>query len=105
MTEKQLQSCVVKLAKLLKLLVYHTHDSRRSEAGFPDLCIVGPHSMFFAELKSDKGRVSKAQLGWLSALEKAGCEVWVFRPFDWHSGAIEARLKAVACESTARRVA
>ena len=37
MTEKQFQSHIVQYAKMRGWLVYHTHDSRRSEPGFPDL--------------------------------------------------------------------
>ena len=40
MTETQLQSAIIELARLTGWLVYHTHDSRHSAKGFPDLCMV-----------------------------------------------------------------
>jgi hypothetical protein len=39
-TEKQFMAQVIQLARLRKWLVYHTHDARRSVAGFPDLVLV-----------------------------------------------------------------
>jgi hypothetical protein len=67
---------------------YHTHDSRRSQAGFPDLVLVRPPRLIFAELKTAKGRVSPAQGEWLEDLghvaSKVGprIEVAVWRPDD-----------------------
>jgi hypothetical protein len=61
--------------------VYHTYDSRRSEPGFPDLTMV--HSgVVFAELKTDKGRLTADQEAWLERLRSAGAEVYVWRPRD-----------------------
>ncbi len=60
--EKDWQTQVVQLAKTLGYLVYHTHDSRRSEAGFFDLVIVTWDTrLLFRELKTTKGKLSKAQ--------------------------------------------
>ena len=39
-TEDQWQSAVIEYARLMGWLVYHTHDSRHSEKGFPDLVLV-----------------------------------------------------------------
>ena len=38
--EKQVQSAILDVARLLGWRVYHTFDSRKSEAGFPDLVLV-----------------------------------------------------------------
>ena len=38
--EADFQAQVVKLALLLGWKVYHTHDSRRSREGFPDLILI-----------------------------------------------------------------
>ncbi len=38
--EKPFQAQVVELARLSGWLTYHTHDSRRSQSGFPDLVLV-----------------------------------------------------------------
>lgn len=54
MTERQFQPQVVQLARLCGWLIYHTFDSRRSAAGFPDLCMVRGDRCLFVELKSDR---------------------------------------------------
>jgi len=56
------------LARLAGFLVYHTHDSRRSEAGYPDLTITGKGRIIFAELKSERGRLRPEQSIWLATL-------------------------------------
>lgn len=68
MTERQLLEAIRALAKRLDWLVYHTHDSRRSEPGFPDLVLVRDGRVIFAELKTQRGRVSPAQDVWLERL-------------------------------------
>lgn len=82
-TEKQLQDTVIRMAKLLDWLVYHTFDSRRSEPGFPDLCLVHPeHGTVFIELKREKGRLSPHQRHWIDTLLIAGQRAYVIRPSD-----------------------
>lgn len=83
MTEAELQQRITDLCDWMKLTWHHETDSRRSKAGFPDLVIVGPGGVLFAELKTEKGRVSPEQQVWLSALELAGAEVYVWRPSHW----------------------
>lgn len=63
---------------------YHTHDSRRSTPGFPDLVLVHPghHRVIFAELKSEKGKLTAEQAGWIADLRDCGLEVYVWRPVD-----------------------
>lgn len=84
-TEKQFQEAVIELAKLNGWMVYHTHDSRRSEPGFPDLVLVKNGFVIFAELKTEKGRVSEAQEKWLRNLGSGeGCfSVFLWRPKMW----------------------
>lgn len=82
-TEAQFQRLVVDTAKMLGLRVYHTHDSRRSEPGFPDLVIVGSHGVLFRELKTQKGRVRPEQQYWLAILHAAGCNAAIWRPQDF----------------------
>ena len=93
MTETQLQRAIIQLAELFGWLVYHTHDSRHSQPGFPDLVLVRGGRIIFVELKSAKGTVSKDQEEWLKRLSATKAEVWVWRPADWLSGAIERVLK------------
>lgn len=88
-TERSLQEAVEDLAKILGWRSYHTHDSRNSAAGFPDLvlCHPGrngiPGQVVYAELKSSAGKVTPDQQEWLTALRSAGQLVFVWRPEDW----------------------
>lgn len=93
LTEKAFMAMVLKLARLCGWEVYHTHNSRRSEAGFPDLCLVHPRRglVLFRELKTDKGKLTPAQCRWIDGLSDAGANVDVWRPQDWW--AIEKLLK------------
>ena len=93
MSESELQSNVRNTARLGGWFVYHTHDARRSDKGFPDLTLVHPITgrLIFAELKSSKGRVRAEQTVWLQMLGIRH-EAVIWRPEDWHSGAIQALL-------------
>lgn len=73
---------VLDLARLLKWRPYHTHDSRRSNAGFPDLCLVRERVVWI-ELKSNGGKLRPDQTAWVEDLRRAKAEVYVFRPSDW----------------------
>ncbi|MGP5219417.1 VRR-NUC domain-containing protein [Arthrobacter rhombi] len=86
-SEKEFQQQVVDAAKRLGWLAYHTHDSRRSEPGFPDLVLVHPVKglVMFRELKTQKGRTSTAQDTWIKALRAAGQNVSIWRPADYVS--------------------
>ena len=84
--EAALLTSVVVLAKRCGWLVYHTYDSRRSEAGFPDLVLVKPgHPVIFAELKRQDIKLpSGQQQAWLRSLGGAtGVEAHLWRPDDW----------------------
>lgn len=81
MTEAELLRNVREACAWLGLRCYHTHDSRRSVAGFPDLVIVG-RRVAFVELKS-ASRITRAQQAWLDALAAAGSWVYVWRPEHW----------------------
>jgi hypothetical protein len=89
LSEKAFLVQVTALAKLLGWLLYHTHDSRRSEPGFPDLVLLRER-VVWAELKTDAGRLTPAQAAWVEALRRAGQEVYLWRPGDW--GQIQAVL-------------
>jgi len=90
-TEKELLQAVRDLARLRNWLVYHTHDSRRSEPGFPDLVLVKDR-VLFVELKSERGKPTPAQNEWHVALWQAGATLFVWRPSDWLDGTIEKEL-------------
>ena len=95
MTEAALQAQVRRMARAAGFLDYHTHDSRRSTPGFPDLVLVhlSTGRVIFAELKMAKGRVTPEQRRWLAALSKT-CEAVVWRPGDLFDGSIAAALTA-----------
>lgn len=63
---------------------YHTHDSRRSPAGFPDLVLVRDR-VLFRELKDDRRRLEPEQIEWLNRLTRAGADAGVWRPKDRRS--------------------
>ena len=79
MTEAELQNAVIDLCKLLNYSYYHTYNSRRSVAGFPDLVLVKDR-IIFVELKSEKGRLSPAQAQWRDDIQGAGGEWYLVRP-------------------------
>lgn len=81
-TEKEWMQQVRTWAVRNQWMVYHTHDSRRSESGFPDLLLVRHGRAIAAELKSVRGRQSPAQKAWLHALEECGIEAYCWRPTD-----------------------
>lgn len=73
-------------------LVYHTHDSRRSTPGFPDLVFVPnpvmrrDHLVVVAELKSNRSGsgTSQPQRLWLEAYRRLPNHlVFEWRPTDW----------------------
>lgn len=100
MSEAELMANVRQLCRLLGLRVYHTHDSRRSDPGFPDLVIVGPGAVLYRELKTERGRLRPEQREWLEALRTAGQSADVWRPGDWLSGEIGRQLRDAARPST-----
>ena len=81
-TEKALMQMIRGAAKLGGWLCYHTHDSRRSDPGFPDLVLVRPPDLLFVEVKAHNGRVSPEQQAWLEAINAAGIPAWLCRGID-----------------------
>lgn len=81
-SESEFQQTVVEIAQWHHWSMYHTHDSRRSPSGFPDLVLWKPGQMFMAELKSNTGRLSPDQRRVLTELGAAGVETHVWRPQD-----------------------
>ena len=72
-------------ARLCDWLVYHTRDSRRSARGFPDLTMVRDGRLVFAELKTNRGSLTRPQKQWIGrlAVSVPGIEVYLWRPRDW----------------------
>ena len=88
-SEKVFMQQVIQLARLNQWMCYHTHDSRRSEPGYPDLTLcrpatqTAPARLIYAELKAEKGRLTKEQEAWLLALRQTPAEVYVWKPSCW----------------------
>lgn len=81
-TEAALLAHVLRRLKAHKWTAYHTHDSRRSQPGYPDIAAVRGSRLLYAELKSAKGRLTTEQRLWLDALWSAGAECYVWKPAD-----------------------
>jgi hypothetical protein len=64
---------------------YHTHNSRRSDKGYPDCTLVKPGRLLFAELKDRTSKPTHAQAIWLDLLRHSvpGVEVYLWRPQDF----------------------
>lgn len=83
LTERAWMRLVVEYAQLRGWLCYHTHDSRHSAAGFPDLVLCRPPRLVVAELKTH-ARTTIPQEVWLAALGAVPCvEAHVWRPDQW----------------------
>lgn len=78
-TEKQFQALVLDLAGKMGWSCYHTFDSRRSQAGFPDVVMVKPPRLIFLELKVGKHQATDAQIAWLDLIGQCGAEAYVMR--------------------------
>lgn len=86
LSEKAFQARVLALAKANGWDAYHTHDSRRSAPGYPDLVIAKPGRMLVAELKVGRNKTTAAQERWLALYESIpGVRVFRWRPEDWET--------------------
>lgn len=74
-TERAFQRVVEQLLTLHGWRYYHTHDSRRSIPGFPDIVALRGHRLLALELKTRRGRATADQLAWLVAFAEI--------PFAW----------------------
>lgn len=81
LAEEELLRFVRWTAKQYGWLVYHTHDSRGSEPGFPDIVATNGEQLLFSELKSNKGKLTMEQQQWLELLRRIpGIDVNLWRP-------------------------
>lgn len=82
-SERAFQAQVADLAKWTGWMIYHTHFSTHSAAGFPDLVLARAPRLIFAELKTERGKLSPEQSGWLGDLTGVpGVETYCWRPKD-----------------------
>lgn len=93
--EAQFQQALLQVARLQRWRVAHFRPARTDKgwrtaveadgAGFPDLVLVRPPRLIFAELKADDGELAAAQEAWIAALAQVpGVEIVVWRPADWN---------------------
>lgn len=84
MSEAQLLAAVRKLAGLTGWMTYHTHTSKGSEPGWPDLVLLSVRQarLLVVELKREGEQPTPAQELWLGALASIGVETGVWRPGD-----------------------
>lgn len=101
-SEAAFQSYVVEAAAWHGWKTFHPRTVRtfkgnhltayQGDAGFPDLVLAhDKRGVIFAELKTQKGRMSTGQQLWRLALESGGAEYHLWRPSDWWD--IEKRLR------------
>ena len=84
MSEAEWQKQIEDYATMHDWLWYHTHNSRWSPAGFPDLVLVRGETVIFLEAKTIKGKMKTAQMVWMERLKKATqVRAAVVRPSDW----------------------
>jgi hypothetical protein len=81
--EAEFQSEVIAFATRHGWRHYHTHDSRKSVSGFPDLILIRGPVLLVAELKVGDNEPTADQLTWLEAFAAAGVQTFVWRPSDW----------------------
>ena len=98
MTERELQEQVRLMCTQLGLYHYHTHDSRRSNSGFPDSFIMNRRTgrLIWRELKTQYGQITSDQRAVGYALTAGGHDWAVWRPADLLDGSIAAELAALA---------
>jgi hypothetical protein len=83
MAEAPFQASVIALAKLAGWRCYHTHDSRKSPEGFPDLILVKGPLMLAVECKRDSAEATPEQRAWLEAFDAVKVVAsYVWRPRD-----------------------
>ena len=80
--EDAFQAQIIKLATLYGWKAYHTHDSRRSQEGFPDLILIRRTRMIVSELKTQEHTTTAEQRAWLGMFIGVGeyVEVALWRP-------------------------
>jgi hypothetical protein len=83
MTEKALLQAVFAMARDFGWEAYHPLISRWGASGWPDLTLVKPPRLIFAELKTGRNPVTQQQRKWLGLLRQCpGVEVYLWRPSD-----------------------
>ena len=83
-TEKEFMSQVKDLANIYHWEMYHPFLSKWSVRGFPDITLIRPPRIIFAELKRAKGILSPSQQEWAELLRACpGVEYYLWTPDDF----------------------
>ena len=85
LTEAQWQSRVLAAFRLFGWRVFVDRVAYRSDPGWPDIFAIhaGQRRCIWVELKSERGKLSPAQLDWGDALILAGQEWYCWKPSDF----------------------
>ncbi len=96
-TEAQFQTEIITVADQLGWMYYHTHNSKHSPSGWPDLVLLHPvrRKLIIWELKSRKGKATLAQIAWINGLRSVGINAAVKWPVDWADESIQRELRGV----------
>jgi hypothetical protein len=82
--EAGFQAGVIQLAQLRGWLVGFTWSSKHSLFGEPDLRLLRPPRLVWAELKTATGQPTAEQCEWLElGAQVPGLECYLWRPCDW----------------------
>lgn len=82
--EKDWSQTVYDAARRCGWRAYRVLRSKGSTPGVPDLMLLKPGRIIFAELKNEKGDPTAAQSEWLAELATVpGVETFLWRPQDW----------------------
>jgi hypothetical protein len=84
MTEKEFGRQIEELARLSGWTYYHTWNSQHSQAGWPDYVLMKPPRIIYAELKTEKGKLTRAQENMLLMLNQCKQTAYLWRPSDWN---------------------
>ena len=85
-SESGFQRWVIAVAELMGWMVWWTPNSVGTNPGEPDLRLVRPPRVIFAELKTERGRLRTEQREAQDKLKMCpGVDVFVWRPSGWQA--------------------
>jgi hypothetical protein len=94
MTESEQLALITKWAQQHRVLMHHCRDSRgcTGSPGLPDVILVGPGGLLFAELKTSNGGLRPGQTDWRWMLRAAGGQTVLWLPSHFRDGTVEAAI-------------
>lgn len=97
-SERAFQGQVIAYARLMGWTIHHDNATNaprrcgscgsvrrlpRNAPGLPDLILVRRPRVVWAELKSERGRLTDDQRAWIEELRACGQETYIWRPSDF----------------------